>query len=84
MTIAAIARGAFAAYKVGKTLYESRGIFEESPQAIMRDAYDPSVPAGEVLVRARIRSHTGRLLAAAQRAVASRPSTLEQIGNFFG
>jgi hypothetical protein len=53
--------------------------FDESPSQIMADAADPNVPALEVLTRARLRSSSGRLVQAAQEAIARRPSLAQRI-----
>jgi len=50
---------------------------EEDARAIVRDAKDPSVPAEEVLTRARLRSRMGRLRAAAENAIAERPGVFD-------
>jgi hypothetical protein len=46
---------------------------DESPQDIMRDAADPTIPALEVLARAEMRSKSGALLKAVEEKIRERP-----------
>jgi hypothetical protein len=81
-----------AAFVIGKEFYKHRTLakpvlsgFEEDPRGIVRDAMDPDIPASDVRARARIRSHTGRLLAKVEEKLAERPATgpFEAIGSMF-
>jgi len=58
---------------------------QEDPHDIIRDAMDPTVPADEVMARARIRSSTGKLVEKCAELIAQRQTGLldvaAQIGN---
>jgi hypothetical protein len=49
--------------------------FDEDPRSIMADAANPEINPIEVLTRARLRSKSGKLLAAAEHAIANRPAS---------